>query len=423
MIKKILNNKPLLNLLIYGVGQGFNLITPILVVPYLVSICGQERFGKISVGMAISFFLIVVIDYGSDINGVKDVAVNRNNKQALTVLLSTAYAARMLLLIAIIAVTSLLFISVPYFSNEKQLFFLCLSIVAGQCISPIWVFQGIEHFKWTAIINILCKVLYALGVFIFIKQPHHYIYVCLLWGMGMIVAYGIGFAALCRTYKISLKRTSVKQVQDYLKQHFSIFSSQIFLSLQLYAPVMLISFFIGDAMAGTYKILEHIIVIFRTYIFLFFNYAYPRVCYLLEQSTSQALRFWKTYNLANFIFIALCMGMLYIMAVPVACYFTHTPFNQPDELANNIATMLRVAIFFPLTLAISTPLKQLLLGYGKQKYYVNLTLGIVFLNMAAMVILIPLFKIYGVLLSLIVTEIVTIVLYLPAIKNKQAGAN
>ena len=87
----IKNSKQFKNLVIYGIGQGFNLITPLLVVPYIVSICGEEGYGKIGVGMALAFFIMVFIDYGSEIVGVKDVAVNRENNNKLETIFMKFY--------------------------------------------------------------------------------------------------------------------------------------------------------------------------------------------------------------------------------------------------------------------------------------------------------------------------------------------
>ena len=68
MIKKGIlffkNQKQFQNLTIYGFGQVFNLITPLLVIPYIVLICGEEGYGKIGVGMALAFFIMVFILYG-----------------------------------------------------------------------------------------------------------------------------------------------------------------------------------------------------------------------------------------------------------------------------------------------------------------------------------------------------------------------
>ena len=93
-IKTLITNKQFSNLIIYGLGQGFNLITPLLVIPYIVSKCSIENFGKTSIGMAISFFLMVFIDYGSDIIGVKETAVNRDNPKQLEKIITTTFCAK-----------------------------------------------------------------------------------------------------------------------------------------------------------------------------------------------------------------------------------------------------------------------------------------------------------------------------------------
>lgn len=410
------NNKQLQNLVTYGIGQSFNLITPLLVVPHLVLVCGEAGFGKIGIGMALSFLLMVAIDYGSDIVGVKDVSVNRDNEEKLAVILSTAYLSRFVLFLAVIAGMSVVFFTVPFFSREKSLFFMSMPIVAAQVINPTWIFQGIENFKGITIFNITSKTVYLAGVFFFINEPQDYIYANFFWGLGMIISGSAAFLYLKKQYGVSLRYTSASAVSDFIKGNFSMFVSQVFVSLQMYGPLMLIGFLGGDAMAGKYKIVEQVIVVFRTYIFLFFNFAYPRVCYLLETNSRQAMRFWKTYNGLNFVCIMAGMGVLWLCAGWVAAYFNPV---SPEEIAG----YLRFAAMIPIALSLSIPLKQLLLGWGYQKFYIRFTVGIVLFNLALLAILQPFFGLYGVVASLIIAEAVTILFYTAIVKQRLFRVN
>ena len=56
LVKNILGHQQFQKLSVYGFGQAFNLVTPLLVIPYIVAVCGEENFGKTAVGMALSFF-------------------------------------------------------------------------------------------------------------------------------------------------------------------------------------------------------------------------------------------------------------------------------------------------------------------------------------------------------------------------------
>jgi O-antigen/teichoic acid export membrane protein len=200
-------------------------------------------------------------------------------------------------------------------------------------------------------------------------------------------------------------------VVKLLRENFPMFFSQIFVSLQMYAPIMLIGVFGNNLMAGQYKIVEQIIVIFKTYIYLFFNFVYPRVCFLWQQSIKEALKFWKTFNGLNFIFIAFSMAVIYLFSEWCVSYFTKTNIVE-------ISDLLQIAVLIPLLLAISIPLKQLLLGDNQQKLYVRITMVMVIVNLLTMVLLLPKYQIKGVLLTLIVTEVVTIAVYFCNLKSK-----
>ena len=79
MLKTLMGNAQIKKLIQYGIGQGFNVIAPFIVIPYIILKCGEENFGKSAIGLSIAFFIIVFIDFGCDILGVKDISINRDN--------------------------------------------------------------------------------------------------------------------------------------------------------------------------------------------------------------------------------------------------------------------------------------------------------------------------------------------------------
>ena len=410
LLKKILFHQQFQKLSVYGFGQLFNLVTPLLVVPYIVSVCGEENFGKTAVGMAIAFFLIVFIDFGSDIIGVREVAVNRDNPEVLNKIFTTTYVVKGIILLLVLTVASIIFHSFPYFKSEKIMFTLGLSVLIGQFLNPTWFLQGIENVKWITLLNIVSKCIYLVGIFFTIKKESDYIYINLCWGLGMIVSNFLVFIWIIKKHQFSFLLVNKDEVFKHIRNDFSMFSSQIFVSLQLYAPVVLISYFGNNLMAGQYRIVEQIIVIFKTYIFLFFNYVFPRVCYLIETDFKRGLKNWIIYNGINFVFVTLGMLFFHIYSYEIVSYFN--PTNRYV-----LSNLLEVAVFVPLILAISIPLKQLVLAYNYKRFYVYLTSVMVLFNLLAIVILLPKFQVYGVFYSLIATDLIVIIFYLYQLKK------
>jgi O-antigen/teichoic acid export membrane protein len=412
LLKKILLHQQFHKLSVYGFGQLFNLVTPLLVVPYIVSICGEENFGKTAVGMAIAFFLIVFVDFGSDIIGVREVSVNRYNPEVLNKIFTTTYVVKALILIAVLLITSLLFIYFPYFKNEKTMFFLGLSVLIGQFINPTWFLQGIENVKWITILNVISKSIYLGGVFLTVKEESDYVFVNLWWGIGMIIANLFVFALIMKKHQFTFQAVNKNEVHKHIRNDFSMFSSQIFLSLQLYAPVVLISYFGNNLMAGQYRIVEQIIVVFKTYIFLFFNFVFPKICYVIEINFKRGIKNWLIYNGSNFIFVLFGMLFFHIFSYEIVSYFN--PTNRYV-----LSNLLEVAVFIPLILALSIPLKQLILALNYKTFYVRLTSIMVVINLFAIVLLLPIFKVYGVFYSLIATDLIVIIFYLYQLKKNK----
>ena len=412
LLKKILFHQQFQKLSVYGFGQLFNLVTPLLVVPYIVSVCGEENFGKTAVGMAIAFFLIVFIDFGSDIIGVREVAVNRDNPEVLNKIFTTTYVVKGIILLLVLTVASIIFHSFPYFKSEKIMFTLGLSVLIGQFLNPTWFLQGIENVKWITLLNIVSKCIYLVGIFFTIKKESDYIYINLWWGLGMIVSNFLVFIWIIKKHQFSFLLVNKDEVFKHIRNDFSMFSSQIFVSLQLYAPVVLISYFGNNLMAGQYRIVEQIIVIFKTYIFLFFNYVFPRVCYLIETDFKRGIKNWLIYNGTNFVFVLFGMLFFHVYSYEIVSYFN--PTNRYI-----LSNLLEVAVFIPLILAVSIPLKQLILALNYKRFYVRLTSIMVILNLFAIVFLLPKFKVYGVFYSLIATDLIVIIFYLYQLKKNK----
>ena len=419
MTKKLLfllKNKQFFNISVYGFGQLFNLVTPLLVVPYIVSICGEEKFGKSAVGMAVCFFLMVFIDYGSDLVGVREVSINRENKTQLERIFTTTYFAKFLLLLAVLSIVTLIILFIPFFKSDKNLYFLGFSVLIGQYLNPTWFLQGIENVKWITISNIISKMSYIILIFFFIKVEQDYIFINLFWGLGMILSNGLFFLLIIKKHTFSFKQCSKQSVSILLKSDFKLFTSQIFVSIQMYSPVILISYFGSNLMAGQYKIVEQVILIFKTYILLFFNYVFPKVCYLLNSNKERGLWHWKMYNGVNFVFVSTAMIVFYFNAYDIVSYF-----NPTNRFV--LSNLLQIAVLYPVLFAISIPLKQLVLGWNFKDYYISLTSIIVVVTLLGIIVLIPYYQVYGVFYSLIISEVLIILFYFLCIKNKLFSQN
>lgn len=415
----IFNRKKIKDFFIYGFGQVINLISPFLVMPLVIKNCGQDRFGTIGVGFSLALILNGIIDYGSYINGVKDISINRDNLSLLQEKFKSIYLAKFILLLFVIVVFSVLFITIPFFAVEKTVFFYSLLIVVAQFINPTWFFQGIENFKWISLVNIISKLIYVVLVLVFIQTKADYIYVNLFLGLGAIIGNLIGVLWLINRYSFSLTNFQLQPALTILREEFSFSLSQIFLSLYQFFPIILISYVGGNLMAGQYRIIDQILMLFKTYLNMFFYFVYANICFELNKSRKKGIYIWKQYNGFNFLMILMLLLLVYFNAEFILNY-TKIDKKQVIELLPYFG----FALFIPLLTAISQPLRQLMFAFNKNKIYVRITIITTIINLILLWILTNLIGLKGAFISILIIEVIIIILYSRILlKSTNSNAN
>lgn len=401
----------LYNLSVYGIGQVFNLISPLLITPYIVYKCGEEGLGKIGISLSLMFILIVIVDYGSYIVGVRDVALHREDKAKLQSILTKIYILKFFLMLFICLIMSASLFVVPYFAQEKTLFLLSLVVIAGQFVNPGWFFQGIENFKWITITNIISKLIYIALVFCLVKDKSGYVYVNFVLGIGAVIGNGIGVIWILKNYCKTRITINMQEVKESFRNDFRFCVSQLFLSSRQYMPILVIGFFCGNFIAGQHKIIEQIIMLFRTYLQMFFRFVFSTICVEVDNNVKKGLQIWRHYNLMNFGLILILILVLFFTSEVVLHFFKISSSDQPA-----LSYLLRTALVIPFLFSISNPLEQLMFAFGKNKVYINITILSTFFNLIVLLLLVKKYVLYGAVISISLTEIIVILVYYYTIK-------
>jgi len=404
--QKFFQNKKIRNFFIYGFGQAINLISPILVIPYIVSICGKEGLGKIGVGYSFALIFNVLIDYGSYINGTKEISINRNNLDVLRKKVTSIYVMKFYLLLFFSFIAFLIVQFTPFFYKEAMVFYFSFLCVVGQFINPTWVFQGIENYKWISFVNILSKAIYVVCVFTFIKNHNDYVYANAFLGLGLIISSAVGLVAVVKQYDLKLYHGVSEEALVLIKDEFSLTFSQLFLSFYQYLPIIIVSAIGGNTMAGQFRIIDQIIMVFRTYLQMFFNFVYADVCLQFYQNIKHGMKSWVKYNGLNYLLIIFLVVVVFFLSNNILLFFKIKPFE-----INVMVFYLKTGLLIPLFMGFSFALKQIIFALNKNKQYIRITIVTTLLSLVLLYFLISSYGLVGAFITTITIEIIVIILY------------
>ena len=394
------------NFIIYSIGQAFNLLSPLVVAPYIVKTCHIEGFGKVGLGFALSMFLILIVDYAFDIKGTKQVSESRSDKNELERILSTTLYTKFFLFSIALLIGTLLIYCIPFFYSEKKLFFFSLTIVFAQVFNPVWFLQGLEDFKKSSLVNVFSKSIYIILIFSFIKQENDYFLVNFVLGLSTLCCNTIGLIVIKYKYEFNFIKPNFKVVKTILKQDFSFCISQLFLSTRQLSPMLLSSYFLGYSIAGQYKIVEQVITLYRTFIQVYLKYFFPSVCYKISINPREGFRYWKKYVSFNFIVVVASLFVMYFFTIPILQFF-----NVSAENIISIARIFRFTLIIPLLMALSLYLEQLMFVTNKNKVYIRIAIFVTIVNIFLIVSLINSLALIGVIVAIAISEILFIALY------------
>ncbi len=400
-------DKNRLNFIIYGIGQVFNLVSPIVVAPYIISKCGVDGFGKVGLGFSAALFLILVVDYAFDIKGIKMVSENRNDKVVLqnylSLVLSTKFILFTLALLLSLAGTFFL----PFFAQEKTLYLFSLSIVLAQVFNPVWFLQGIENFKLASLLNIFSKLTYVGLILFFIREKEDYVEVNLFLGISSLLFNIVGLAVIKFSHGFVYCKPDWNRIAAILKDDFSFCVSQLFLSVRQISPLFLVSYFVGYTLAGQYKIIEQVISLFRTFLQVYFKYYYASACYRVMKNFNEGVSYWKGYVFRVFL---LSIGALLVLLLGVNHFLAF--FNVAETEIAKMSGIFQISLVIPFLMVFSLALEQLMFITNKSREYIRITLGVTVINVTLILVLLQNFKLWGVVISIVISEIVFIALYL-----------
>lgn len=208
-----------------SVLQASNYILPLLILPYLISVIGLDRYGLIVFAQAMIQYLIILSDYGFNLSATKEIAEHQKDMTQVSRIVSSVFIVRSVLTLLGFVLLLALVMFIPKLRVDSLIYLLTYGLVIGNLMFPIWFFQGMERMKYVTLLAISAKLFYFVTLLLLVTTESDYRIVPLLNSLGMILA---GMAALIIMRQKFGVRFTIPKFHE-LKNQFKR-SSQFFLS-------------------------------------------------------------------------------------------------------------------------------------------------------------------------------------------------
>ena len=384
------NQSPIKNTIIHGAGQVINLLAPFLVAFFVIPLCGVDKWGIVGVVTSIYMLLGLLIEFGANLVGVKELSAHRANPRYIENYIGLNYKYRLICCIFL----TLLLVIIFLILKVDPTYYWGLTWIVAWYYNPIWIFQAREAFPTINKIIFWSKLIYVISIYLFIKNANDYVYVVGILGFSNSLIYAWFYFRISKNKRLSSKRLIV-----FIKQNQAIVVSNFAISCYTQAPVFIIDAVLGNTVTGIFKIIDLFLVAFRSYLGVFFNVTYPNFCYLMANRFKKAQSYALKATSLNICFLAIA-ALFIILFTPYIT--THFQFSSEIKEGLRLSSYL---LFLPIIIALNIPFYQALLYKGRHKQILKISLAAVGITLILGVFLTKSLGFKGMIIALYLTEI------------------
>lgn len=397
-IKRLMDNFFSLALL-----KVFNLVLPLVTLPYLLATLKIENYGVIVLALSLTMYFQTVIEYGFNLSATRELAKNRESVLRLRFIYSKVVWCKFILLILSLSILTPVVFFASTFYEHKTTFFLTGLILVGHSMFPEWFFRGIEKMRYITLLDLSIKLFFTAGVFLFIKDADDGWLYPLMLGSAYILISILSHLLIFLKFNISLQFVSLKIIYRTLNRGFPLFVNQFFPNLYNNTTTFLVGLVLGNYAVGLFGAIKQVVSLLNvfnsvvtTVLFPYLNrnkdkfYSYCKYYLYILFIVSFFFVFFGYYALilldinddtANYVFVILVLGVFSIGIYSVFAT-NYLLIHKKDNVVMKItlsASILGFSLCYPLVYfggligaAINVFISQCLLAFLSFFFYKKL---------------------------------------------------
>lgn len=406
-LKGNMQNSILKNLSYNVILQIVLMILPLISIPYVSRVLGNEGIGIYSFTLSLTQYFIILGSIGLALYGNRQIAYVRDDKE----LLSRTFWSVLILRVATTSIALIVYYSL--FWNSKDLFFIrmiqAIHIIASM-FDITWLYVGLEEFKRIVTRNLFIKIVGLVAIFVFIKSQNDV--VLYTW---INIAMSIGSSLIMWFYvpKLLVKtHIHYKDIQPHFKPALRLFIPQIASQVYVMLDKTMIGYLSTYEQVGFYTQSDRIIKSIQELVATLGTVMLPRMSYIFSKGDTSQMKVYLNQNLKAVSYVSLPMFFGIVAVAPEFVPWFFGPGYEPVILI--MQSVASVLVFISLSSVLGV--QYLIPSNRVNEFTFSIVLGAI-INLSLNFTFIPKYGAMGAVMGTIAAEFVVMAVQLILLKN------
>ena len=247
-----------LNSMFLSIMEATQIIMPFIALPFIIKTIGSDNYGKVVFAQSICAYFTIIVTFGLEYLGAKEISVHRDDKIACGKILGTVLVIKSVICAVCFILFSLLILLWDRTNRDSLVYFFSF----GACVSDIvfthWLFQGLEKMFMITAIKSTSLLIYLSLILVFLKKTNDYPLVPLFQSTSLIFTSLIGMIYTVKVEKIRPIIPSTSKILLFAKNSFPFFLSRISVIFNGTMTTTVIGITLGDFMVAVFDLASKI---------------------------------------------------------------------------------------------------------------------------------------------------------------------
>jgi polysaccharide transporter, PST family len=381
--------------------QVATFVVPLITLPYVSRVLAPSQFGLVLFSQSFSIFLTLLIDWGFTPYGVRQVATDRDDRQALTNTVARTRTAQLLMVVFSVPITLVVLVLVPKFGQHPEFLVMAWVAAASAGLMPNWYFVGAERVRLTASVQLGFRILGAALTFVFVTAATDGWIVMALYTASSIGMWVVSDFLVYR--RLPFRLDGVRAGMVAVRESGQLFVGTIAISLLSTFNVVLLGLLLPSTQVAQFATSERVVRICQAVLGPIGVPVYPRVTAL--QASGRPDRARRLVAIATALIAAGAISLALVIGV-FAPLWIHIVFGE--RFVREGAPILRILVLLLPLMIFGSFSAMWLMTLHRDRLLVRIALVAGLLNVALGSTLTPLVGLQGMAWSVVIATSVRV---------------
>jgi PST family polysaccharide transporter len=373
-------------------------VLPILTLPWLARALGPSELGVVVLVQSLSFLLGMLIEYGFGLSATRQVARDRDDREALAGTVAGVQGAKLSLIAVATVAAVAAFLAVPLLRADVRLLAFAWILGVLQGLNPGWFLAGLERFRTTALVDVPIRLAGAAAIILLVRDPGDGFTVLWIWTLTAALSCGILTVLVYRV--VPPRRPRAPERREAMRAGWPMFISTAATSLYTIGTTVMLGVVVASAHVAFYASAERVVRASLRATGGVVGATYPRVSYLVSSGQSDRAHRLGAISLALLFGLATFTALILIVLAP----WIIDVFLGP-EYDGAVPILRTLALLVPLIAVGSAVTTQWLFPHGLERPATLVVVAAGFVNIATTLVIGSMVGVQGVAWALVVLEI------------------